>query len=77
MSVLERRSSPSAAPDLDWSQVSETVHVLNLAVAQTSMAMHEKQDMFDALSAGASVDEALQLVMSRPDEDGMDDIELF
>ena len=41
--------SPATAPDLDWSQVSETVRMLNLAVAQVSMAMHEGEDSPAAL----------------------------
>lgn len=43
-------ASSAAAPDLDWSQVSETVRMLNLAVAQISMAMHEGEDSVGSLS---------------------------
>ncbi|HPQ25281.1 MAG TPA: hypothetical protein PLY75_10145 [Gammaproteobacteria bacterium] len=42
--------SNSASPDLDWSQVSETVRMLNLAVAQISMAMHEGEDSVESLT---------------------------
>lgn len=44
-------SSPSVAPDLDWSQVSETVRMLDLAIAQISMAMHEGDDSVDSLTS--------------------------
>lgn len=43
-------SSTAAAPDLDWSQVTETVRMLNLAVAQISMAMHEGEDSVGSLT---------------------------
>lgn len=43
-------SSKAAAPDLDWSQVSETVRMLNLAVAQIAMAMHEGEDSVESLT---------------------------
>jgi hypothetical protein len=42
--------SISTSPDLDWSQVAETVRMLNLAVAQIAMAMHEGDDSVDSLS---------------------------
>lgn len=42
--------STSSAPDLDWSQVTETVRMLNLAVAQISMAMHEGEDSVESLT---------------------------
>lgn len=44
-------NSTAAAPDLDWSQVSETVRMLNLAVAQISMAMHEGEDSVESLTS--------------------------
>lgn len=43
-------ASTSSAPDLDWSQVSETVRMLNLAVAQIAMAMHEGEDSVGSLT---------------------------
>ena len=43
-------ASSAATPDLDWSQVSETVRMLNLAVAQISMAMHEGEDSVGSLT---------------------------
>ena len=42
--------STSGQPDLDWSQVAETVRMLNLAVAQIAMAMHEGEDSIESLS---------------------------
>ncbi len=42
--------SPASSPDLDWSQVNETVRMLNLAVAQISMAMHEGDDSVESLT---------------------------
>lgn len=50
MSVVKGLPSTAAAPDLDWSQISETVRMLNLSVAQISMAMHEGEDSVGALS---------------------------
>ena len=48
--VNQVNSSTASAPDLDWSQVSETVRMLNLAVAQISVAMHEGDDSVGSLS---------------------------
>jgi hypothetical protein len=42
--------STAGQPDLDWSQVAETVRMLNLAVAQIAMAMHEGEDSVESLS---------------------------
>ena len=44
-------ASRAEDPDLDWSQVTETVRMLNLAVAQISMAMREGEDSVQALSS--------------------------
>jgi hypothetical protein len=46
----ELMMSTSDQPDLDWSQVAETVRMLNLAVAQIAMAMHEGEDSVESLS---------------------------
>ena len=48
----EARKSPSTAqkPDLDWSQVRETVLMLNLAVAHIERAMREGDDSVTALA---------------------------
>lgn len=43
-------TSASDKPDLDWSQVRETVRMLNLAVAQTEMSMKEGDDSIDTLT---------------------------
>lgn len=43
-------TSTSERPDLDWSQVRETVRMLNLAVAQTEMSMKEGDDSVDTLT---------------------------
>ena len=43
-------ASTAQAPDLDWSQISETVRMLNLAVAQISVAMAEGEDSVQALT---------------------------
>ncbi len=42
--------SSSANPDLDWSQVRETVLMLNLAVAQIEKAMRDGDDSVTALA---------------------------
>lgn len=50
--VLDTRiTSTAVSPDLDWSQVTETVRMLNLSVAQISMAMHEGEDSVGSLTA--------------------------
>jgi uncharacterized coiled-coil protein SlyX len=43
-------TSTSSKPDLDWSQVRETVRMLNLAVAQTEMSMKEGDESVDTLT---------------------------
>lgn len=43
--------SNSRAPDLDWSQIRETVRMLHLAVAQIEMAMREGDDSINTLSS--------------------------
>jgi len=45
-----KKTSNAASPDLDWSQVRETVRMINLAVAQIDMAMRESDDSIDALT---------------------------
>jgi len=42
--------STSASPDLDWSQVRETVRMLHLSVAQIAMAMRDGDDSVTALT---------------------------
>lgn len=42
--------STAARPDLDWSQVRETIMMLNLAVAQIEMALKESSGSVDVLT---------------------------
>lgn len=67
--------SRSAAPDLDWSQVAETVRMLNLAVAQIAMAMHEGEDSVESLTRSftgmvANVDHIAQAAVGLNDDNG-------
>ena len=67
------------SPDLDWSQVSETVRMLNLAVAQISMAMHEGEDSDGALTSSftgtvGSVERIAHLVDDTPIDVMPDDL---
>lgn len=43
-------ASTAARPDLDWSQVRETILMLNLAIAQMEMAMHDSAGSVDVLT---------------------------
>ena len=43
-------SSTSANPDLDWSQLKETIIMLNLAIAQIDQSMHEGNASIDTLA---------------------------
>jgi hypothetical protein len=43
-------ASSAQKPDLDWSQVRETVRMMNLAVAQIEMSMKEGDESVDALT---------------------------
>lgn len=45
-----KRNSTADRPDLNWSQVIETVKMLNLAVAQIEMSMKEGEDSVDTLT---------------------------
>ena len=44
-------ASTSAKPDLDWSQLKETILMLNLAVAQIDQSMHEGNVSVDTLAS--------------------------
>lgn len=44
---------------------------------RSQYSMKEEQDMFDALLAGATIEEALQLLAAQGEEEAPDDIELF
>lgn len=50
MNSKNKQPSNAVSPDLDWSQVRETVRMLNLAVAQIEMAMRDGDDSVNALS---------------------------
>lgn len=53
MSTMESSSpqtSMSSNPDLDWSQIHETVRMLNLAVAHIEMSMRDGDESVDTLS---------------------------
>lgn len=43
-------ASTSQNPDLDWSQVRETIRMMNLAVAQIEMSMKEGEDSVQTLT---------------------------
>lgn len=47
---MEIKNSMAEKPDLDWSQVRETVRMMNLAVAQIDMAMRDSDDSISALT---------------------------
>lgn len=49
---MEEKSNPSSAarPDLDWSQVRETMLMLNLAIAQLEMAMRDSGGSVEVLT---------------------------
>jgi hypothetical protein len=44
------QGSNAAAPDLDWSQIRETVKLLNLAVSHIEESMHVGDDSIDSLT---------------------------
>ncbi len=44
------QTSMSSNPDLDWSQIHETVRMLNLAVAHIEMSMRDGDESVDTLS---------------------------
>lgn len=47
-------TSSSQSPDLDWSQVRETIRMMNLAVAQIEMSMREGEDSVGTLTTAFS-----------------------
>lgn len=47
---MTTQQSNAEKPDLDWSQVRETVRMIHLGVAQIEMAMRESDDSIDALT---------------------------
>ena len=48
---MKSKNSVAERPDLDWSQVRETVRMLSLAVAQIEMAMNQSDDSISALTS--------------------------
>lgn len=48
--LLLKQGSNAIAPDLDWSQVRETVRLLNLAISHIEESMHVGEDSVDALT---------------------------
>jgi hypothetical protein len=54
--MIDQKKSLSTAeqPDLDWSQVRETVRMLHLAVAQIDMSLREGEDSIQTLSQSFS-----------------------
>ena len=50
MSITKQAPSVAARPDLDWSQVRETVRMLYLATVQIDMALHEGDASIETLS---------------------------
>lgn len=49
-SISSTQGSNATAPDLDWSQIRETVKLLNLAVSHIEESMHVGDDSIDALT---------------------------
>ena len=48
---MTMKNSVAERPDLDWSQVRETVRMLSLAVAQIEMAMNQSDDSIGVLTS--------------------------
>ncbi|MBF0264760.1 MAG: hypothetical protein HQL46_05765 [Gammaproteobacteria bacterium] len=48
---INLNGSQSAQPDLDWSQLKETVLMINLAVSQVEQSMHEGGQSVDTLAS--------------------------
>ncbi len=78
-SAQQFQPSPAGRPDLDWSQVRETVMMLNLAVAQISNAMQDGDEsvktltesftaMMDNIGAIQSVADTLPTASSQRDD---------
>lgn len=75
---MTNKTSNAASPDLDWSQVRETVRMINLAVAQIDMAMRESDDSIDALTGSftAMVDHVAAISQSAEQISGHDNASL-
>ncbi len=50
MNATSKEIPPGDKPDLDWSQVKETVRMLNVAVAQVEIAMHDGNESVTTLT---------------------------
>ncbi len=66
--------STAGSPDLDWSQVRETVRMLFLAIAQIDIALRESDESVDHLTSAftsmiAHENEITQAVKQLPDEE--------
>ena len=60
---VEKLASPARAPDLDWSQVRETVLMLELAAGQVEAAMSESNTSVEVLTdTFTSLADTLQLI---------------
>lgn len=53
--MVNTKNSIAKAPDLDWSQISETVRLLHLTVAQMEVAMGESDDSISHLTDSFTV----------------------
>ncbi|MBL4762591.1 MAG: hypothetical protein JKY93_07835 [Gammaproteobacteria bacterium] len=53
--MADTKNSKATAPDLDWSQISETVRLLHLTVAQMEVAMGESDDSIAHLTDSFTV----------------------
>lgn len=82
MNTMKRHSSPSVAPDLDWSQVSETVRMLDLTIAQIRLAMHEGDGSVDSLTSSftqmvSSVNRIVDIARNTRSEGGTESEEIL
>ena len=73
--IHRHNGSISHSPDLDWSQVRETVRLLNLAVAQITASLTEGDDSIDTLgysftSMAGGIKAVEELVDSIPEAAG-------
>lgn len=74
--TAEKNLAPSVAnrPDLDWSQVRETILMLNLSMAQIELALHDSSssvgDLTDSFTSISDALNAIREVASRlPDDE--------
>ncbi|MDX2502999.1 MAG: hypothetical protein QNL62_00780 [Gammaproteobacteria bacterium] len=64
-------ASTSANPDLDWSQLKETILMLNLAIAQIEQSMHEGNSSVDTLASSfTTLASNLNLIQSSVEQIG-------